>query len=440
MSTNNHDGVGDKKFEVPPEMLLTQEEVEQFNAANNARNLKIQSHVEARDEHLYPALETGQGLSQDELQAHLSDRLKQLPPDVLRSLHGDDDNNNQTPPSGETPVIKTIRIEDVTDGISGGGGNRPPVHTPEQVYEVVDRRCNEAGLKPLPKDINRDAVEGEFNALFGTYKKAMLFFQSYMRIFMCLDFIYLSEITKGFVGMLSEKLGFVGLCGRMNSRHQAVGILINPLYWEVIAWWEIFETADDIQGIQDLRPHIVALVRNRLTGKYELKVSLHLKSMMGGVEFTAKIRFQQNLRLIEHLHTKLLSKLIELVGEQTAQGLVNNLIMTLAGDWNCKGPNRPEMKPIHDDGFAHLFPGDNAATHMMGGQLDFPMGKNIEGEPHDVQHVAFYDDLQRTFSDHKLKFWYVRQKSATVVPGADTTSGAQPNTPNPDPKPDTSGN
>lgn len=235
----------------------------------------------------------------------------------------------------------------------GKGGGRTGGGTllnPAIVLASVKAKIASTGLKPV--GMTGKLIHGAQNFEMLTLAKAKWFMDSYKEYIPLAHVWICVEIGKDGLEEIARQTGYTAICSADNSRgNQAVGILVHPRL-KVLGSHIIAEVAN-VQGVNDLRPVLVVDLEDTAADAdpNDKKVSaaaVHLKSMRGGVQTTAAVRYQQ----CQIIANKLTGKVI------------------IGGDWNMILPNVNDWAPLKQAGYLLVDPGDTRNTHIMGSRLD----------------------------------------------------------------------
>jgi hypothetical protein len=195
-------------------------------------------------------------------------------------------------------------------------------------------------------------VFGEENLEFCDDRKARWFLGAYKQIVWRHHLMAFEEVTPEAVQTIAKATAYRGFCTKPNNRGQAVGLVANEERLEIIG--DVIEVTEitDVQGVPELRPALVANVRDRVTSNEFGFAAVHLKSMLGGELETAPIRREQ------------IEKLIAKLGP--------NWKGVIAGDFNfhMDKADFQESKAFAAAGFKLVAPGNNVSTQKMGGRID----------------------------------------------------------------------
>jgi len=242
-------------------------------------------------------------------------------------------------------------------GGNRGGGNKGGGRTgggtllnPALVLASVKAKVASLGLKPV--GMTGKVIHGAQNFEMLTLNKAKWFMDSYKEYIPLAHAWICVEIGKDGLEEIARQTGYTSYCSSDNSRgNQAVGILVHPRL-KVLGTRTIDEVAN-VQGVNDLRPVLVVDVEDTSpdadpNDKRFSIAAVHLKSMRGGVQTTAAVRYQQ----CQIIANKLTGKVI------------------IGGDWNMILPNVNDYAPLKQAGYLLVDPGDSRNTHIMGSRLD----------------------------------------------------------------------
>lgn len=268
----------------------------------------------------------------------------------------------------------------------GKGGKAPKLPNPKTVHAEVAKSL--AGI-PLAGMTGNIAL-AEFNGEFLDVSKARYFRDTYVEMFSRFHIVWLEEMEPAGVHQLATDLTaatgytYTGVAGTANTRNQAVGFLVHERF-EILAQHEYHQVAN-VQGIPDLRPALRLDLRDKTTGETFSVVVLHLKSMRGGPQVTAAVRYKQ-LEILEKL-------------------LGPNFKGIVGGDMNfiLDDPKLKDGDPLKKNGFVLFMPNDHTATQSMGSRIDGWFLKGMTRPVKFYQVRAFFrnPNITRAFSDHAL--------------------------------------
>lgn len=224
-------------------------------------------------------------------------------------------------------------------------------------------------------------IFGEWNMEFLSEDKARFFRETYKHIVPRHHLMFVEEADPAGLAQIAKDNGCNYAISAPNSRGQAVGFLINSRL--KVLGTETYNAVADVQNIPDLRPAFRVNLQDTATGEQMSAVVVHLKSMRGGAEATAAVRYQQ------------VSKL--------ATALEPNFKGIIAGDWNTFLGKTKELDPLYKAGFKLLSPEDNTSTQSMGGRLDGFLYKGLSGlSEQEVRPFFKNPKITRGLSDHGL--------------------------------------
>jgi hypothetical protein len=263
-------------------------------------------------------------------------------------------------------------------GRTGGG----TLLNPAIVLASVKAKIASTGLKPV--GMTGKLVHGAQNFEMLTLAKAKWFMDSYKEYIPLAHSWACVEIGKDGLEEVGRQTGYTAICSADNSRgNQAVGVLLHPRL-KVLKSYTIDEVAN-VQGVNDLRPVLVVEVEDTSADAdpndkvYSIAV-VHLKSMRGGVQTTAAVRYQQ----CQIIANKLTGKVI------------------IGGDWNMILPNVTDYAPLKQAGYLLVDPGDTRNTHIMGSRLDAFFTLSFASVLKGIKLMDWFSDptIGRGLTDH----------------------------------------
>lgn len=261
----------------------------------------------------------------------------------------------------------------------GGGGGGRPLPNPQMVHAEVQRM-----LQNIPVAGNTGNVQiGETNCEFMDVSKARYFQDAYVELVSRFHVLFLEEVEPGGVAYLGKVTGYQPFASVANTRNQAVGFLVHPRM-KVVGGPTTYTSIANVQGVPDLRPAFRLDLEDTVSGERFSVVVLHLKSMRGGPQVTANVRYRQFALLV--------------------QDLGPNFCGIVGGDLNYKidDPSCREGDPMVQAGFQLLAPGDHSATQIMGSRIDGFFYKGMKSGIDYYKVVAYFlnPNLKRSFTDH----------------------------------------
>lgn len=325
--------------------LLTKRQVERLNAANKVYVEKLQ-----RERPVYPDQPYDQFLQSLATDTSVLSRLGWQQHNLFEQA--------------DRFPIEDFRYEGAyRRGRKGKAGNRgrgdrnkdaKVLLNPELVRRLVEQKILQSGLKPVGNTgVVKRAV---WNFEFLTEGKANWFLESYALIIPLAHIWSCCEVGKEGIEAIARRTGYQVYTSSDNSRgNQAVSLLIHPRF-KILNNWIVQEVAN-VQGIHDLRPLLGVDLKDTSEPDEEWAKSWaavhHAKSMRGGVQTTASIRWQQNRIIANFTRGK---------GRGAVGGDFNTIIGTPAGE--------SDIRPLLDAGFELVDPQDTRATQVQGSRLD----------------------------------------------------------------------
>lgn len=295
-----------------------------------------------------------------------------------------------------------------TGGNKGGGnsgGGKRPLPNPQMVHAEVAKM-----LQGIPVAGNTGNLQIlETNCEFMDVSKVRYFQDAYVELVSRAHVLFLEEVEPQGVAELGKLTGYQAFASVANTRNQAVGFLVHPRL-KVIGGPITYTSIANVQGVPDLRPAFRLDLEDTVTGVKFSVVVLHLKSMRGGPQVTAVVRYKQFALLV--------------------QDLGPNFCGIVGGDLNYKidDPSCKEGDPMIQAGYTLLAAGDHSATQIMGSRID---GFFYKGMPVAIDYykvIAYFNNpnLKRSFTDHGTLAFEVLTASAQGNSAAGTinSSGA----------------
>lgn len=266
------------------------------------------------------------------------------------------------------------------------GGGKPKLPKPADVLAEVKKSFANipyAGMKG-------NLLVGEFNGEFLDLAKAKYFRDAYVEMFSHFHVVFLEEVEAAGVHQIASDLtaaGFPykGYCSTANTRNQAVGFLVHSRF-KVVGGPTEYPQVGNVQGIPDLRPAYRLDLEDTVTGERFSVVVLHLKSMRGGSQVTAAVRYKQ-LDILQNL-------------------LGPNFVGIVGGDMNfiLDDPKLKDGDPLKNNGYTLFMSNDHTATQSMNSRIDgwFMKGMTRKVSLYQVRAYFRKPTVTRAFSDHAL--------------------------------------
>jgi hypothetical protein len=287
-------------------------------------------------------------------------------------------------------------------GGNGGGGGRP-LPNPQLVHAEVAKML--ANISVAGNSGNIQILET--NCEFMDVSKARYFQDSYVELVTRAHVLFMEEVEPQGVAYLGKVTGYSAFASVANTRNQAVGFLVHPRL-KVIGGPTTYTSIANVQGVPDLRPAFRLDLEDTVSGHKFSVVVLHLKSMRGGPQVTAVVRYKQFALLV--------------------QDLGPNFCGIVGGDLNYKidDPSCREGDPMIQAGYTLLAAGDHSATQIMGSRID---GFFYKGLPVGIDYykvVAYFNNpsLKRSFTDHGTLAFEVLTASAKSNASGGTTNSS----------------
>jgi hypothetical protein len=268
-------------------------------------------------------------------------------------------------------------------GNKGGGGHsgggRRPLPNPAMVHAEVARMLATVPVAGMTGNVQI----GETNCEFMDRSKAVYFQDAYVELVTRFHVNFLAEVEAGGVSHLGKVTGYQAFTSVANTRNQAVGFLVHPRL-KVIGGPTTYTSIANVQGVPDLRPAFRLDLEDTVSGEKFSVVVLHLKSMRGGPQVTANVRYRQFALLV--------------------QDLGPNFSGIVGGDLNYKidDPSCREGDPMINAGYKLVAPNDHSATQIMGSRIDGYFVKGLKSGIDYYKVVAYFlnPNLKRSFTDH----------------------------------------
>ncbi len=222
--------------------------------------------------------------------------------------------------------------------------------------------------------------------------KANYFIDTYAEIISKHHILALQEVSQWGLAVLSQSSDYQYIVSESNNRGQALGFLIHPRL-TVTAIHEYSELTN-ILGAPNLRPALRVDLLDTKSGLTLSVVTVHLKSMIGGLEFTGRIRQEQIKQLIwalDNIKTPIL----------------------IMGDFNCFLDKSFDTARLFNNGFRIANRTNHVSTQCFGGRLDglfyrdFP--SNGTPKHYSVRNFWQHNSAGRSLSDHGLLTWKLLQ-------------------------------
>jgi hypothetical protein len=198
----------------------------------------------------------------------------------------------------------------------------------------------------------------------------------------------MAEANSAGVKPVAQRCGYEFFAATSNSRGQGCVIAWQPDSWERVTSFEHKETRE-VGGIAEMRVTAEVVLRHKLSGLAVRFLASHFKSLRGGWEVTAKVRFEQATNLLASINR-------------------HPGIPTIAlGDYNCfldrlRVYGNKDVDPFLTEDWA-LLGGlhDKRPTHMFGGRLDGIFSKWLSRNMflRDYQVVPIYSEAPEV-TDH----------------------------------------
>ncbi len=266
-----------------------------------------------------------------------------------------------------------------------GGSRKPKLPNPQLVLAEVQKYYQ--GVPTAGS--NGNLVLGELNIEFGDASKARYFREAYIEILSHVHSLAVIEVDASWVSSMAQYMSqatgvnYQGFTSTANTRNQAVGILLHPRLKVVKGPIEYMQVAT-VQGIPDLRPAYRFDLLDTTTGVTFSQTVVHLKSMRGGPQATAAVRYKQ------------LDILQKLLGPNYSGFVVGDMNFILTDKTLHDGD------PLLNAGFQLFMPNDGTPTQSMGSRIDGFFHKNLSRKFDLYKVRRFYANpsITRAFSDH----------------------------------------
>lgn len=265
-------------------------------------------------------------------------------------------------------------------GKNKGGGDHGGRPLPDA--KVVAEEVGKV-MQNVPEASNAGALKiGEWNMEFLTADKAKYFKDAYQEIVPKHHLLFVEETNEAGLAAIAKDNGYNYECSRDNGSGQAVGFLIHPRL--KVLGTDSIESVADVHDISGLRPAFKVDLQDTATGEQFSAVAIHLKSMRGGPDSTAPVRFEQ--------------------ARVMARDLGSNFRGIVAGDWNTFLDSTHDLDPLKSAGFEINNPGSSQATQSMGGRLDGFITKGLSRNLSQETINPFFQNplITRGLSDHAL--------------------------------------
>lgn len=234
----------------------------------------------------------------------------------------------------------------------------------------------------------------EQNCEFLNLSKAKYFEKSFVEVFQRCHIAFLSEVDGPGVDHLAKALNYTGYTSKVNSRGQGVAFLVHPRL-KVINGPIAYNSVANVQNIPDLRPGWRIDVEDTVTGEKFAVIVLHLKSMLGGPQVTAVVRYQQNQALVNDIAADL---------KKIDNGAADAIGFIVGGDMNFKLNTKfNDADPLYNAGFQLLERWDNQGTQVMNNsRIDGLFYKGLKSKLTWYDVTPFFKNkvLGRSFTDH----------------------------------------
>lgn len=235
----------------------------------------------------------------------------------------------------------------------------------------------------LSNEINLGTWNGEYLWQF----KAKYFAESYKVITKKYHLLAVQEISPAGLARIATSCGYNYFVSMPNKRGQAVGFLVHPRL--KVQDVQEYRQLAHVYEIHDLRSALrIDLIDQQNMFKFSV-ITVHLKSMLGGIELTSPIRKKQ----------------LELLAANLINITDPVLIM---GDFNCLLNQSLDTQPLLEIGLHLADISNDISTQTMGGRLD-GLFHNLNPEQmlshYNVANFWQQSLAGRSLSDHGLLSW-----------------------------------
>jgi exonuclease III len=256
---------------------------------------------------------------------------------------------------------------------------------PQLALELVKKEL--LPLNPaLPNSTNISF--GSWNTEYLWQAKAKHFIETYAEIASKHHVLALQEVSWPGLAIIAQHTGYNYIVSQPNSRGQAVGFLIHPRF--TIKSHCEYSQLMGVYGISNLRPALRVDLIDKQSDMSLSIITVHLKSMLGGVLHTSPIRLEQLKRLMIALENSPTPTLI-------------------AGDFNCFLDTSDDINPLLNNGFSMVNRNNHTVTQSSGGRLDGLFYRNLAAQfkpkHYGIRNFWLNNVLGRSISDHGLLTW-----------------------------------
>ncbi len=266
--------------------------------------------------------------------------------------------------------------------------------SPDSVLATVN---NQLVNLPMAKASDLPLTLGSWNAEYLWRAKANHFISSYQQIAKRHHLLALQEVSSTGLSITAAACNYNHFVSSPNSRGQAVGFLVHPR----LHITDIHEYSEltEIFGIHDLRPALQIDVFDPQTKITLSVITIHLKSMIGGLAFTSLVRKKQ------------LEKLIGAIRNSKNPTII-------LGDFNCFIDMSADTEPLLNDGFNITNPHNHTSTQLSGGRLDGMFYKNLSDglvlKHYNIRNFWRTNLAGRSLSDHGLLTWKLTKNESVA--------------------------
>ena len=256
---------------------------------------------------------------------------------------------------------------------------------PQLVFQLVKKE-----LTPLAiaRANSPEISFASWNAEFLWQAKAKHFIETYTEIISKHHLLALQEVSVQGISLLSKTTGYNYVASQPNSRGQAVGFLVHPRFTinSIVEYSELVA----VYGISNLRPALRIDLIDKQSNKALSVITVHLKSMLGGISHTSIIRHEQ------------LNRLMIALSDSTSPTLI-------VGDFNCFLDKSDDISPLLNNRFVLANKTNHTSTQICGGRLDGLFYRNLSTnfKPRHYKLHDFWRNglIGRSLSDHGLLTW-----------------------------------
>jgi hypothetical protein len=232
---------------------------------------------------------------------------------------------------------------------------------------------------------------GSWNMEYMFQAKAKHFLETYREVTGRHHLLAVQEVTTKGLSTIAQASSYNFCTSQGNSRGQAVGFLIHPRLQinKITEYTQLINA----YGIPDLRPALRVDLFDHQTQLKLSVITLHLKSMRGGLRFTSLVRKRQLQQLMI----------------ASAENINPTII---AGDFNCFLDISDDIDCLVANGYQLINPHNHTSTQASGGRLDGLFLKNLPTGlklgKYAVHNFWRSSLLGKSLSDHGLLTWQLK--------------------------------